>query len=191
MQGNESESQDHESHRSRVEPRSTANVRRNRRDQGEFQHENRDDEDARRDTKEGGDAKTVEPIDGSIRGCEHALPFRLVRTDERCFGEPSLQAEEQVDTCLVTGGEADLPRRLLCPVSVNEGEGEVPAPVLQVPGMIPKVNLGKLVGPDMKRVAVEFSNCYGILLDEEVESLAREGEAIKYSCYGLNGDYRL
>ena len=68
-QGKESQGQDHDNPCSRVKPRSGGDARGNRRDQREFQHENGDDEDAGRDAEEGGDAKTVEPIDASIRGC--------------------------------------------------------------------------------------------------------------------------
>lgn len=50
--------------------------------------------------------------------------------------------------------------------------------------MIPKLNPGELVPPDLKRFAVGFSYGYGIGLDKEAKSPARDGKAFEYSCSG-------
>lgn len=54
--------------------------------------------------------------------------------------------------------------------------------------MIPKLNPGELVPPDLKSVAVGFSYGYGIRLDKEAKPPARDGKALEYSCSGLHGD---
>lgn len=60
--------------------------------------------------------------------------------------------------------------------------------VLEVPGVIPKLNPGELVPPDLKRFADGSSYGYGIGLDKEAKPPARDGKAIKYYCSGIHGD---